>query len=254
MPGPEQVETFLLVFVRCLTFWSLGPLLADQRVPGQVKILGALVTSIALYPTVPSQHWVLEHTLLGYALLVGREIVMGAALGIAGGLVFVAVRMAGSLMGVQMGFSIANIFDPKTRTEVSLIGEVQELLAVFLFLLVNGHHLFFRALSTSLEVVPPGGALDLARLSGTLLPMAGTVFLTTVQVGAPILGALFLTDAALGFVARAVPQMNVFIVGIPIKIGVGMTLLVVTAPLFARFLTLHFSRVEGHLLAILHGM
>lgn len=254
MPGPEQVETFFLVFVRCLTFWGLGPMLADQRVPAQVKVLGALVTTVALYPTVPGHHWVMENTLLGYALLVGREMIMGAALGIAGGLVFVSVRMAGNLMGIQMGFSIVNIFDPKTRTEVSLIGEMQEFLAVFLFLLVNGHHLFFRALSTSLDLVPPGASLDLARLSWTLIPMAGTVFLTTVQVGAPILGALFLTDAALGFVARAVPQMNVFIIGIPIKIGIGMSLLVVTAPLFARFLTIHFSRIEGQLLAILHGM
>jgi flagellar biosynthesis protein FliR len=254
MPEYGQIEVFLLILIRCLTFFSLGPLLADKKIPNQIKVLLALASTFALYPTVSTQNWVVEKSLLGFGLLIGREVMLGAALGIAASLVFVGVRMAGNLLGIQMGFSIVNVFDPNTASEVSLIGQIQELLAVFLFLLVDGHHFLLRALSFSLERVPPGGGLSASVLAGALLPMAGTMFVTTLQVGAPVLGALFLTDAALGFVARAVPQMNVFIVGIPVKIGVGILLLIATAPLFARLMTWHFSVLEGQLLTLLGGI
>lgn len=254
MPTAGQVESFLLLFVRCLTFFSLGPLLADRRIPNQIKILAALATTFALYPTMEGRDFAVERTLFGYALLIVREILLGAALGLASGFVFTGVRMAGHLLGIQMGFSIVNVFDPTTSSEVSLIGQMQEFLAVFLFLLADGHHLFFRALAVSLDRIPPGAAFHLDKLIGAVIPMASVMFLTTIQVGAPVLGALFLTDAALGFVARAVPQMNVFIVGIPVKIGVGIVLLVVTAPLFARLLAFHFSLMEGQILSLLSGL
>jgi flagellar biosynthetic protein FliR len=254
VPNYDQIETFLLVFLRCLGFFSIGPLLADRKIPGTLKVLAALATAFALYPTVPTKSWVLEGNLFGFALLVIREVVLGVALGLVASLVFEGIRMAGNLLGIQMGLSIVNVFDPSSSSEVSLIGEMQQLLAVFLFLLVDGHHLFLRALAFSLERVAPGGGLSPAGMAGALLPMAGTMFLVAVQVAAPILGALFLTDAALGFVARAVPQMNVFIVGIPVKIGVGIVLLVATAPLFARLVSWHFGRIEGQLLTFLAGV
>ena len=89
---------------------------------------------------------------------------------------------------------------------------------------------------------------------GALAALLGAMFGTVIQVGAPIPGAMFLTDAALGFVARAVPQMNVFIVGIPVKIAAGMVLLVVTAPLFSRLLLLQFGRMDQQLRSVLRGM
>ena len=254
MPTNEQLETFLLVFVRCLSFFSIGPLFSDRNIPNPIKALAALATTFALYPTVAPEQMFLVPTLLGLLILLGRELLLGAALGLASDFVFQGIQMAGTLLGVQMGFSVVNVFDPSSASEVSVIGRMQQLLAVFLFLLVDGHHLFLRALAFSLHRVPPGGALSATALATAILPMAGTMFVTTIQVGAPILGALFLTDAALGFVARAVPQMNVFVVGIPVKIGVGLVLLVVTAPLFARLVTWHFQGLEGQLQALLGGI
>jgi len=254
LPSPDRIETFLLVFVRCLTFWSIGPLLADRKVPVQVKVLGGLVTAIAVFSSVDTSHWIKTDSLLVLASLVAREVLMGAALGLVASLVFLAVRMAGSLLGVQMGFSIASVMDPQTQTEMSLLSEVQEMLAVFLFLLVDGHHRLFQALAVSLDRVPPGALGDPGVLLGALVPLTGAMFGMIIQIGAPILGAMFLTDAALGFVARAVPQMNVFIVGIPVKIAAGMALLIVTAPLFSRLLLLQFGRMDQQLLTVLRGM
>jgi flagellar biosynthetic protein FliR len=254
MPSFDRIEGFLFVFVRCLGFFGIGPLLSDRKVPATIKALAALATAFALYPVYEGRGLPVEGTLFGFLLLLGREVLLGAALGLAASFVFHGVRMAGSLLGIQMGFSIVNVFDPSSGGETSLVGEMQQMLAVLLFLLADGHHLLLRALAFSLEKVPPGGALQVSTLAAALVPMGATMFTTMIQVGAPILGALFLTDAALGFVARAVPQMNVFIVGIPVKIGVGIVLLVVTAPLFARLLEWHFGRMEGQLLTLLGGM
>ncbi len=254
MPSNDQLETFLLVFVRCLSFFGVGPLLSDKRIPAPVKALAALATAFALFPTVDAHGWVLERTLLGFALMMAREVLLGAALGLVASLVFAGVQMAGSMIGIQMGLSIASVFDPNSSEQVSMIGDFEGLFAVLLFLLADGHHFLLRALAASLTRLPPGGGLPLNALAAALVPMAGTVFLTAIQVGAPILGALFLTDAALGFVARAVPQMNVFIIGIPVKIGVGLVLLVVTAPLFAQLLAWHFGRMEGQILTLMGGM
>jgi flagellar biosynthetic protein FliR len=252
VPSYDRIEGFLFVFVRCLGFFGIGPLLADRKIPSTVKALAALATAFALYPAFAGRTLPVAGTLLGFALLLGRE-VLGLALGLAASFVFQGVRMAGTLLGIQMGFSIVNVFDPNTSSESSLVGEMQQMLAVLLFLVADGHHLLLRALAFSLERVPPGGALGPSAIAAALVPMGATIFTTTIQVGAPMLGALFLTDAALGFVARAVPQMNVFIVGIPVKIGVGLVLLVVTAPLFARLLAWHFGRIEGQLLTLLGG-
>ncbi len=254
LPSPDRIETFLLVLVRCLTFWTIGPLLADRKVPAQLKILGGLATAIGVYSAVDPAHWVKTDSLLVLASLVAREIMMGVALGLAASAVFLAVRMAGSLLGVQMGFSIANVMDPQTQTEMSLLSEIQELLAVFLFLLVDGHHRLFQALAVSLERVPPGTLGDPGVLVSAFIPIVTAMFAMVIQVGAPILGAMFLTDAALGFVARAVPQMNVFIVGIPVKIAAGFALLVVTAPLFSRLLLVQFSRMDAQLMSVLRGV
>ncbi len=253
MPGYDQISTFLLVLVRCLTFFSLGPVFSSRRVPAQAKLLLALVTAFALFPLVPHASWVLPPTLFGFAMVIAREVLMGALLSFVAGAIFHGIRMAGDLIGVQMGLSMATIIDPQSG-ETSMIGMVEEMLAVFLFVLLDGHHLFLRGLAFSLERVPPGGMLAVPALAGVVTATALTVFLVMFEVGAPILAALFLTDTALGFVARAVPQINVFVVGIQVKVAVGIFFLLASAPLLARLLSHYTNRLEGQLLALLGGM
>ncbi|MFN8548481.1 MAG: flagellar biosynthetic protein FliR [Candidatus Eisenbacteria bacterium] len=165
MPGYDQVSSFLLVLVRCLTFFSLGPVFSSRRVPTQVKLLLSLVTAFALFPLVPRDHWVLPPTLVGFALVLGREVLMGALLSVVAGAIFHGIRMAGDLIGIPMGLSIACIVDPQSG-ETSMIGMVEEMLAVFLFVLLDGHHLFLRALAVSLDRVPPGECWGARRWPG----------------------------------------------------------------------------------------
>ncbi|MCA9729072.1 MAG: flagellar biosynthetic protein FliR [Candidatus Eisenbacteria bacterium] len=254
MYGVDQISTFLLVTVRCLSFFAIGPLFTHQKVPPQMQALAGVATAVALFPTVPPAHWVLETSLFGFALVIAREVLLGGLLGTVAGALFAGVQFAGHLAGIQMGFSVAQVFDPNNNEQMPLVGRLQELFAALLFLLLDGHHILLSALSVSLQKVPPGHLPAPPALLASVTMVGSAVFLLAIQVGGPVVAALFLTDAALGFVARAVPQMNIFLVGLPVKIAGGLALLAVTAPLFGAAIGPYTRALEGQLLALLAGM
>lgn len=254
IPGVDQITAFVLLVVRSISFFAIGPLFVHQKVPPQIQALLGVATAVVLYPNAAMVTGSGESTLFGFALLVGREVLLGGLLGLAAAVVFAGIRFAGQLIGIQMGFAIANVFDPAGGPGTPLIGKLQELLAVLLFLLADGHHIFLRALALSTERVPPGGFPELASLPAFLLPMGTSIFVVAVQVGAPVMAALFLTDTAMGFIARAVPQMNIFLVGLPVKIFAGMTFLIASTGLFSSLLRIYSRQIETQMLAILAGM
>ncbi|MCK4304939.1 MAG: flagellar biosynthetic protein FliR [Candidatus Eisenbacteria sp.] len=248
-------ELFGLLLVRCMGFYVAGPIFAQRNLPAQVKILLGVTTAIALF-TMASQTPVSPPAdLAGFALAVAGETFMGIVLAFGASLPFVGIRLAGSLMGMQMGFGIVNVMGARGGEQhVPIIARFYDILAVTLFLLLDGHHLLLQALGTSLRLIPLGGVAFSAGLAGQLVAMAGSVFVTAMSVGGPIIAVLFLADAAMGFVARTVPQMNIFIVGFPIKIGLGLLGISLTIPHFFRTVQGLTTGLERDLLALLSGM
>jgi flagellar biosynthetic protein FliR len=181
-------------------------------------------------------------------------VLLGALLGVVASALFAGIAFAGQLAGIQMGFAIAQVFDPNSSQQMPLIGRMQELFAVMIFLLLDGHHILLSALGLSLRTVPPGSLPDGSGLLAAVAMVGTSVFLLAILVGGPVVAALFLTDTALGFVARAVPQMNIFLVGLPVKIAGGLALLAVTAPHFGASLRPYTRALERQVLAILAGM
>jgi flagellar biosynthetic protein FliR len=191
--------------------------------------------------------------LLSFALAVAGETFVGVLLAFAASLPFVGVRMAGGLMGIQMGFGIVSVMGARGDRS-PIVSQLLEILAIVLFLLLSGHHLLLRGLGITLRLAPLGGAELGPGIAGQLLGMAGSIFVVALSIGAPIMAVLFLTDAAMGFVARTVPQMNIFIVGFPIKIGLGILGIALTLPYFFRTIQHLISGLERDLLALLTGM
>ncbi len=249
----EGVEVFGLLLVRCLGFYLAGPVFAERSIPGQVRVLLAAGTAVALLPVVGSG-MAPATDLPHFVLAVAGETFMGVLLGFGAALPFVGIRMAAELIGIQIGFGIVNVIDPREGGQVSVLDRFYELAAVTVFLVLNGHHLLLRALGTSLRVVPLGGVAPAPGLAGQLMGMAGSMFVTALAVGAPLIAVLFLTDAAMGFVARTVPQMNIFIVGFPVKIAIGLFGIAVTLPFFVRTIDRLIPSIERDLLLLLSGM
>lgn len=250
----EGAETFGLLLVRCLGFFVAGPLFAQRQLPAQVKILLGAVTALALFPIAPAVGGPVAVDLVPFLLAVAGEAFLGLLLGFAATLPFVGIRMAGELVGVQMGFGMVSVLDPTEEQQVSVITRFYDILALLLFLLLDGHHLLLRALGLSLHALPPGQVGFGARAAQHLVGLGGSVFITALAVGGPLIAVLFLTDAAMGFVARTVPQMNIFIVGIPVKIGLGLLAMSLTLPFFMRSIDRLTSSLGRDLLALLAGI
>ncbi len=172
-----------------------------------------------------------------------QEVVTGLAIGFASGLIFAGVQAAGELIGFDLGLSLATAFDPDTGPN-NVIGTFLYLVMALVFLLLNGPQFILQALVLSYDAVPLGGLVVTAGSVDQLLTMSGLIFVIGMKCAAPVVVASFLMNLALAVLARVAPQVNVFIISFPIKIAVGVTVLMAAAPILVyafRELLLHFE-------------
>ena len=154
-----------------------------------------------------------------------RELAIGITLGLGILFAFAAFSVAGRLLDVQVGFGIAQVIDPVSRRQVPILTSLFDQTAILVFFLVNGHHALLRGLAYSVERFPLGSALDGAQAFGPMIKQAGGVFSLGFALVAPVVFCIVLADLVLGVVARNLPQMNMFAMGIPIKIVLGLIVL-----------------------------
>ena len=248
-----QFQIFLLVFVRTLGIVAASPVFGHRAVVNQAKAGLALALALVLFPSVPvTLHATTD--LLPYAIAAVKELIMGMMFGFVARLVFIAVQFAGEVIGIDIGFGVVNIIDPLSAERISIIGTFMNLIALVVFLLIDGHHTILQALGASFDMVPLGGIQLTEMLGRSIIQLSGGVFVIAAKLAAPVITALFLTSLALGIIARTVPQMNVFIVGFPLKIGVGMGIILVSLPLFNTMLVKFFSQMGANLSIVLQQM
>lgn len=226
----DQFALYWLVAGRIAGVFVSMPVFGHRGVPVAVRAGAILLTSLVLLPMVAPPPAGMPSELPPYAAMFAREVVFGLAMGFVVALVFAAAEMAGQLLDVEMGFSMVNVIDPVFGQALPVIGNLFNLLAMLLFLLVDGHHTVLAALLESFRRVPPGlgGIGDAGLRIG--LEEAAWVFMTAVKIAAPVLGVLFLTSVVLGLVAKAAPQLNIFVVGLPVKMAVGFIGIAVAMP------------------------
>jgi flagellar biosynthetic protein FliR len=228
-------------------------LFASRILPSLLKGSWTLLMAFLLYSVVPIPADVpVGGAAFGFA--VGRELLVGFVIGLAAYLMFVGIQLAGQVVDIQMGLGMVNIIDPMSSAQVSVMGQYFYLVATLVFLAVDGHHVLLRALADSFELVPLGHANFTPTMAGLFNERASALFLVAFRVGAPVVGALFLTNLALGVLARTVPQMNVFIVGMPLNVGVGLLMAALSMGFFAYVLQGIFRGLPRDLALLLHAM
>ena len=228
-----RVVDYIPVFLRVTSFLMVLPFLG-RSVPALAKIgLGASMT-LLISPAVSVPP--LDQEIGRLLLITAQEVLVGLAMGLVVMTLLMAVYLAGQLIDVPMGFGMVNVIDPQTGGEVPVVAQFQFIVAILLFFLIDGHHSLFRALVQSFQIVPVGRGVMSPEVATVALEMVRTMFLLGLRIALPVVGALFLTDVALGIVARAVPQINVFFVGFPLKVGLGMLLLALIMPAFVVFI------------------
>lgn len=228
----QGFSVFLLIFCRIASFFVVAPIFASRSVPGTFKI--GLSAMIALMVFLVSGITQTVPTDLSYILLIVREILIGLLMGYVANLMFSVIQMAGAFIDIQIGYSIASVIDPMTGASTPIISNFKYMIATLLFLSINGHHYLLQAIMRSYNWIPLKNdffnKVYNGSLSEFLVRTFSESFVLAFQMSAPLVVALFLTDVALGFLARTAPQFNVFVIGVPLKIIVGLLLLVFLMP------------------------
>lgn len=250
---PVQIIGFVVIFARVTGLMLFAPLLGDRNIPPLVKAGMAFILALIFYPVVAAPKISPNPDVLDMALLMTIEVSIGALIGFAARLLLTGVSMAGEVAGFQMGLSIANIFDPTSQTQVALIGQIQTIFALFLLVVMDGHHLLIQAVIASYAEVPPG-ALDLSRpLFDQMVQMGGAVFLTGLKIGSPLIVALMAANFSIGLMARSVPQVNVIVVGFPFTIALGLMLLALGFPFFIEAVVVLHNKLAETLMTLLRN-
>jgi flagellar biosynthetic protein FliR len=236
------VLNFFLVFTRISSILFFGPVFNSRIIPNLVKIgLGVLIT-IIIYPFVKKINFDINKlNILTYLTLIILEVTVGIIIGLMATFIFSAIQTAGQLIGFSMGLAIANVFDPITNEQVSEISHLQNIFALWIFLLLNGHHIFIKACVHSFEFIPLAGFYLKTNFISMLIKAGGEIFVIAVKIGAPMIFALFVVDLAFAIISRLAPQVNIMIVGIPVKIFVGFLFMMISMPLFVYMFKTLFS-------------
>jgi flagellar biosynthetic protein FliR len=179
------------------------------------------------------------------------EFLIGVIIGYVAQLFFSAIQLAGQSIDMQMGFGMVNIMDPQSGLQVPLMGTFYNLLAIFVFFLINGHHYMLEALFYSYKVIPIGVFNLKGSFFSLLIDLTGDLFIIAFKLAAPMVGALFIADFVMGIISRTVPQMNVFLVGMPAKILFGFLILLLIVPFYVYLLSSLFERSFKDILQII---
>ncbi|TGU74895.1 flagellar biosynthetic protein FliR [Geomonas terrae] len=232
---------FGLVLARVSGLFMAIPIFGARVVPNRVKAVLIFALTLLIFPIIRPQAMTAANDSISLILLVVQEALIGLTLGAISQFVFAAVELCGQLVGTQMGISIAAQFDPTTQNNVPTMAIFQGALTTLIFLSLGVHHFFIKAMVESYQVIPLGAWHVSGGLLKFMTQTSTGVFVIAIKLAAPVSVALLATTVALGIVARSFPAMNVFMVSMPLNIGIGFLLLGISLPIFLRVLQGSFA-------------
>lgn len=219
------MSSYLLILTRVTSFFVTVPLFSYRAIPTTQRIIFAAILAWMMTYTIEMPTVAIDGE---YILLILKEATIGLAIGIIAYIIMSAIQIAGGFIDFQMGFAVANIIDPQTGAQSPLLGQFFNSLAMLLLLVLNGHHLLLDGIFYSYQFLPIAGewpAFGSGQVGQFIVTTFAAVFAIAFQMSIPIVATLFLVDLALGITARTVPQLNIFVVGFPIKISVSFLVL-----------------------------
>ena len=229
------------------------PFFGSGGIPNRIKAALTIALTACLYPAYMPPAASLVN--VNWLSVFFGETFIGLALGLSLHFIFEAVQLAGTLCGVQLGYSLETLIDPQTKAQSPVIATFYNMIAILIFLQLNVHHWVLRGLAESFDYLPPGAIVNGQAMAAELIRASGVMLSVGIQIAAPIMLAAFMIDIALGFIGRAAPQIPVMLVGISVKDLVGLAMLGSTLAFWPRQLEAHFAaaiRTGEHLIRLAH--
>ena len=251
----DHAAVFLLMLTRCSGIFLIAPFFGSLNIPIMVRAATAFMFAVVLFPVVDGLGPVDAPTsVLMYTVAVLKELFIGWLIGFVAYVCFSAIHMAGKVMDMQVGFAVVNVMDPTSGQQIPLIGSFLYNLGIIVFLVTNGHHMIITALAESFRVVPLLTMQPNLSLTMIMVNFTNGIFVTGMKIAMPVTFAILLVNVALGILARTMPQMNIFVVGIPLQLMVGVGVLSMLLPFYVMFLDVLFNEMYGKISLALRAL
>ena len=251
----DHAAVFLLMLTRCSGIFLIAPFFGSLNIPIMVRAAAAFLFAVVLFPVVDGLGPVDAPTsVLMYTVAVLKELFIGWLIGFVAYVCFSAIHMAGKVMDMQVGFAVVNVMDPTSGQQIPLIGSFLYNLGIIVFLVTNGHHMIITALAESFRVVPLLTMQPNLSLTMIMVNFTNGIFVTGMKIAMPVTFAILLVNVALGILARTMPQMNIFVVGIPLQLMVGVSILAMLLPFYVMFLGGMFDEMYGKISIALQAL
>lgn len=226
-------DVFLLIFVRMTGLFVVSPVFGRQNIPVYFKVGFSFLTAILISYTIPMPDLGEYASLPAFILLIAREFLIGLVLGYISYLIITAIYLAGQMIDMHIGFGMVNVFDPMSNIQIPVTANFYFILTMLMFLAIDGHHLLIYTLTDSYVQLPLTSTLAVdQQMLDFLLRLFTSVFVISFKIAAPVTAAVFIADVSLGVIAKAVPQVNVFVIGMPLKILLGLIVIFFTLTAF----------------------
>lgn len=245
---------FILVFTRISGLMFTMPILGSNSIPAHLRIGLAALVSFIVFTVAKIPPVDVAMPLGRFVIMLAGEMAIGLSVGYASQLLFSAVQFAGQLVGFQIGFGIVNVLDPTTNSQVSITSQFLNIVALLTFLSINGHHWLLAAAVRSFDLIPVLGFSPSPGLVDMITTLTANVFVLAIKLSAPVVATLLLLNVALGLIARTVPQMNVFIVGFPLQISLGLFMMGISIPIFQAILQNSFQHLFEDVIGLMKLM
>lgn len=249
----DKFALFLLILVRMGSLFVITPVFGGRNMPSYLKIGLAFFCSVILV-TLLNDVTVVFTDIFSYTAMVLKELVIGIILGFSSYLVFSALYLAGQIIDTQIGFGMVNVLDPLHDTQVPITGNFLYIITLIFFLTMNGHHVLLTALFKSYNVLPVNSFVFNDVLFNNMLNIFYETFAIGFKISIPMLAASLLAEIALGILTKTVPQMNVFVIGMPLKVGVGLITLIAMIPMYMATMDATFNKMFNYIYIIIKSM
>ena len=243
-----QVAAFLLVLTRTSGIFFISPFFGSMNVAYKLRAAVAVMVSVILFPVILKESVIhAPATIIMFAFTVMKELFIGWLIGLIAYLTLSAINMAGKIMDMQVGFAVVQMMDPTTQQQTGLIGTFLYNLTIIYFVVTNGHHVILSALVESFRVIPLDSMVWNTSLPELMTDFTAGIFLNGMKIAMPVTFAILLTNVGMGILARTMPQMNIFVVGIPMHLMIGMGTVAMILPFYILFLDVMFNEMYAHI-------
>jgi flagellar biosynthesis protein FliR len=255
---PDQIQHWLpftmLVFVRLSAMMTTMPILGFSTVAGRIRIAMALILTLIIAPSV-GENFTTEYSSLAVLVVdIMRELMIGLFVGFGARLVFEAFTLAGGFVSFQMGLSMINIVDPNSGSNAPVIGNFWLLVLIMFFLVTNSHHFLMEVLFFNFKAIPLTEAKFDPVAGQTLINAGSLIYELAVRFAAPMMVLMLINDVAIAFAARVMPQLNIFFISLPMKLGVGIFMILISLKIFQTMFGFIYNNFESLTLDIIAGI